>query len=146
MNLQKFTLKKIDDLILELNPKNQDFNDLMELKNILMQGSKGDSINSNALAKFIKSEQYLRQQKVASAISELDYINKKYPDSPLSPLINLRASLLYYRLGKFNQSLKFAKSLENSVYADRGIILTGQIYEYKLKNFKEAENPIFKNN
>ena len=30
--------------------------------------------------------------------------------------------------------------LKNSVYADRGIILTGQIYEYKLKKFNEAES------
>ena len=60
----KVTLKKIDDLILGLNPLNQDFNDLMELKNILMQGSKGDSTNLKAFSKFIKSEQYLRQQKV----------------------------------------------------------------------------------
>ena len=81
----------------------------MELKNILMQFSKGDSTNINAFNKFIKSEQYLRQQKVASAISELNYINMEYLDSPLLPLINLRASLLYYRLGKFEQSLKFAK-------------------------------------
>ena len=136
----KVTLNKINDLILGLNPLNQDFNDLMELKNILMQFSKGDSTNINAFNKFIKSEQYLRQQKVASAISELNYVDMEYPDSPLLPLINLRASLLYYRLGKFEQSLKFAQSLENSVYADRGIILTGQIYEYKLKKFNEAES------
>ena len=134
------TLTKINDLIIELNPLNQDFNDLMELKNILMQGSKGDSSNINAFNKFIKSEQYLRQQKVASAISELNYINKEYPDSPLIPLINLRASLLYYRLGRYEQSLKIAQGLENSIYADRGIILTGQIYEYDLKNFKKAES------
>ena len=108
----KVTLNKINDLILGLNPLNQDFNDLMELKNILMQFSKGDSNNINAFNKFIKSEQYLRQQKVASAISELNYVDMEYPDSPLLPLINLRASLLYYRLGKFEQSLKFAQSLE----------------------------------
>ncbi|MBD41758.1 MAG: hypothetical protein CMC66_05185 [Flavobacteriaceae bacterium] len=134
------TLTKINDLIIGLNPLNQDFNDLMELKNILIQGSKGDSTNINAFNKFIKSEQYLRQQKVASAISELNYINKEYPNSPLIPLINLRASLLYYRLGRYEQSLKIAQGLENSIYADRGIILTGQIYEYELKNFKEAES------
>ena len=111
----------------------------MELKNLLIQSSKGDSSNFIAFNKFIKSEQYLRQQKIGAAISELNYVNKEYPNSPLMPLINLRSSLLYYRLGKFEQSLEIIKGLENTLYADKGIILSGQIYEYELKNFKKAE-------
>ena len=35
----------------------------------------------------------------------------EYPDSPLLPLINLR-ELLYYRLGKYEQSLKLHRVLK----------------------------------
>ena len=133
------TLKIIDKLFLSIQPMDESFNDLMELKNLLALYYQNDSLNNKAFKHFIKSEWYLRQRKVPNAISELNYINNYYPSSSIMPLANLRLSLLYYRLKDYDMAIKVVKKLENTSFEDRGIILLGQIYEFCLNDLKKAK-------
>ena len=69
------------------------------------------------------------------------YINDKFTFSKITPLANLRISLLYYRLKDYDNALQFASDLENTEFADKGIILSGQIYE---KNIFDREKALEK--
>ncbi|MFL2997379.1 MAG: tetratricopeptide repeat protein [Candidatus Neomarinimicrobiota bacterium] len=133
------TIEIIDELFLTIQPANAFFNDLMELKNLLTIYYSDDLQNNEAFKHFIKSEWYLRQQKVPNAISQLNFITNHFPFSNIIPLVNLRLSLLYYRLKNYKMAIKTIKKLEETAFEDRGIILLGQIYEFHLDDLKKAK-------
>ena len=138
------TIEIIDDLLLTIQPFNESFNDLMELKNLLTLYYQDDSQNNEAFRYFMKSEWYLRQQKVPSAISQLNFLTDHFPSSNIIPLANLRLSLLYYRLKDYEMAIKTIKKLEKTSFEDRGIILLGQIYEFHLNDLKKAKQHYMK--
>ena len=133
------TLKAIEKLLFSIEPLDESFNDLMELKSLLTLYYKSDSLNQNAFKHFLKSEWYLRQQKIPNAISELNYITKEFSSSNIVPLTNLRISLLYNRINKPDKALETIKKIEGTSFEDQGIILSGQIYEHKIMNLKKAK-------
>ena len=133
------TIEIIDELFLTIQPANEFFNDLMELKNLLTIYYSDDPQNNEAFKHFIKSEWYLRQQKAPNAISQLNFIANHFPSSNIIPLVNLRLSLLYYRLKNYKMAIKTIKKLEETAFEDRGIILLGQIYEFHLDDLKKAK-------
>ena len=134
------TIKAIDELLPTISPSDKSFNDLMELKNLLISYYKNDPQNTKAFKHFLNAEWYLRQQKLTNALSELNYIKNNFPNTNIIPLINLRVSLLYYRLKEFDKSLMTAKLLNDTIFEDRGIILSGQIYEYKFFDLNKAKS------
>ncbi len=134
------TLKAINDLLPEIGPSDKAFNDLMELKNLLISYSKNDPQNNEAFKYFLNAEWYLRQQKLTHSLSELNYVKNNFPMANIIPLVNLRISLIYYRLKEFDKSLDAAQLLKNTPFEDRGIILSGQIYEYKYIDLKKAKS------
>ena len=133
------TIEIIDDLFLTIQPANEFFNDLMELKNLLTLYYSDDPQNNEAFKHFIRSEWYLRQQKTPNAISQLNFITNHFPSSNIIPLVNLRLSLLYYRLKNYKMAIETIKKLEETAFEDRGIILLGQIYEFHLDDLKKAK-------
>jgi len=133
------TIEIIDDLFLTIQPANEFFNDLMELKNLLTIYYSDDPQNNEAFKHFIRSEWYLRQQKTPNAISQLNFITNHFPSSNIIPLVNLRLSLLYYRLKNYKMAIETIKKLEETAFEDRGIILLGQIYEFHLDDLKKAK-------
>ena len=133
------TIEIINELFLTIQPANEIFNDLMELKNLLTVYYSDDPQNNEAFKHFIQSEWYLRQQKVPNAISQLNFITNHFPSSNIIPLINLRLSLLYYRLKNYKMALETIEKLNETAFEDRGIILLGQIYELHLDDLKKAK-------
>ena len=132
------SLLLIKDFLKETSPTNSTFNDLMELRTILSRYTSEKEEDNLPLHYFLRSEYFLRQKKTGNAIEELMYVLDNYPKSKITPLVNLRLSLLNYKIGSLDESLKFATNLEGSEYEDRGIILIGQIHEYKLSNIEKA--------
>ena len=123
-------LSIIDDIFLSLNPTNNAFNDLMEIRDIINHYYiKNDEKNKSAFIKFLKSEFLLKQRKIAEASQLLDYIIKNNEDIELIPLISLRRAIILMRLKKFNEALNLVESIKSSIFADRSIIMSGQIYE-----------------
>ena len=133
------TIEIINELFLTIQPANEIFNDLMELKNLMTSYYSDDPQNKEAFKHFIQSEWYLRQQKVPNAISQLNFITNHFPSSNIIPLINLRLSLLYYRLKNYKMALETIEKLNETAFEDRGIILLGQIYELHLDDLKKAK-------
>jgi len=86
----------------------------------------------------LKAENYLRQKKLGDAIQELLFVINELPNAKIIPLVNLRLSLLHYRLKDYERALEFALTLQDTDLADKGIILSGQIYEFKLSNLEKA--------
>ena len=132
------TIQIVNESMFNISPLDGSFNDLMELKNFLTKYYSTNDEDKVAFTHFLKAEHYLRQKKIGDAIRELIYINTELKSSKIIPLTNLRLSLLYYRLKDFDNALKFAFSLDKTEFADKGIILSGQIYENKILDIEKA--------
>ena len=132
------TLKMVNSSLFNLIPVDPSFNDLMELKNIINKYYQTGVEGQEAFLHFLKAENYLRQKKLGDALRELLFVKNKFPNAKITPLINLRLSLLHYRLNDYDKALGFAMTLQDTDLAEKGIILAGQIYEFKLSNLEKA--------
>ena len=129
----------INEIFTTINPTNNTFNDLMEVRDIINHYySEVDEISKTAFIEFLKSEYLLKQGKISEASQLLDYIIKNNKDSELVPLISLRRAIVLMRLKKFDQALSQVQSIENTIFADRSIIMSGQIYEQIYNNTQKA--------
>jgi len=129
----------INEIFSTINPTNNTFNDLMEIRDIINHYySEVDETSKTAFIEFLKSEYLLKQGKISEASQLLDYIIKNNKDSELVPLISLRRATVLMRLKKFNQALSQVQSIENTIFADRSIIMSGQIYEQIYNNTQKA--------
>jgi len=132
------TLQMVNSLLFNMIPVDPSFNDLMELKNIINKYYQTDGEGQEAFLHFLKAENYLRQKKLGDAIQELLFVINELPNAKIIPLVNLRLGLLHYRLKDYERALEFALTLQDTDLADKGIILSGQIYEFKLSNLEKA--------
>ena len=132
------TIQIVNESLFKISPLDGAFNDLMELKNFLTKYYSTNDEDRVAFAHFLKAEHYLRQKKIGDAIRELVYINTELSSSKIIPLTNLRLSLLHYRIKDYDNALQFAFSLDETKFADKGIILSGQIYEKKIFDLDKA--------
>ena len=132
------TIQIVNESLFKISPLDGAFNDLMELKNFLTKYYSTNNEDKVAFAHFLKAEHYLRQKKIGDAIRELVYINTELSSSKIIPLTNLRLSLLHYRIKDYDNALQFAFSLDETEFADKGIILSGQIYEKKIFDLDKA--------
>ena len=129
----------INEIFTTINPTNNTFNDLMEVRDIINHYySEVDEISKTAFIEFLKSEYLLKQGKISEASQLLDYIIKNNKDLELVPLISLRRAIVLMRLKKFDQALSQVQSIENTIFADRSIIMSGQIYEQIYNNTQKA--------
>tara|TARA_B100001248_G_scaffold140051_1_gene105135 strand:- start:4586 stop:6442 length:1857 start_codon:yes stop_codon:yes gene_type:complete len=135
--LIKFLTASPDSILydIELSFNNIDqsdnaFNDLMELKNLIFKYCNENS-NYESFKYFQKSELFVRQKKLGDAIKELEYLVNNFPDSAIKPLAQLRLAVLNFQLGNHNDALDYAFLLDNTEFAEQGIILSGQVYETK---------------
>ena len=129
----------INEIFTTINPTNNTFNDLMEVRDIINHYySEVDEISKKAFIEFLKSEYLLKQGKISEASQLLDYIIKNNKDLELVPLISLRRAIVLMRLKKFDQALSQVQSIENTIFADRSIIMSGQIYEQIYNNTQKA--------
>ena len=138
--LIKFLTASPDSILynIELSFNNIDqsdhsFNDLMELKNLIFKCCSENS-NYESFKYFQKSELFIRQKKLGDAIKELEYLVNNFSDSAIKPLAQLRLAVLNFQLGNLNDALDYAFLLENTEFAEQGIILSGQVYEAKEKD------------
>ena len=120
----------VNAALLKLTPVNPFFNDIMELKNLINKYYDSNQQDRSAFIHFIKAENYLRQKKLGDAMQELLFAIDEFPDSKITPIMNLRLALINLKLNDYDNALSFALSLENTDLADKGIILSGQIYQH----------------
>ena len=105
----------------------------MELKNLVYKYCNVSS-DYASFKYFQKSELFIKQNKLGDAIKELEYLIDNFPESSIKPLAHLRLAVINFKLGFFSNALNYALLLENTEFADKGIILAGQIYEIQGKD------------
>ncbi|MCS5638752.1 MAG: tetratricopeptide repeat protein [Candidatus Marinimicrobia bacterium] len=133
------TLTLIEAELSSIPPAEPSFNDLMELKDILTQYYRTNQLEEQKLFKhFLNAELLIRQRKTSEAIEELKFLVEQNPDAAISPLAILRQALLFQRIQRYDEALQLAHSLGETAMADRGIILSGQIYELHLGETEKA--------
>ena len=133
------TLALIDSFKFDLTPIDSEFNDLIELNNMIIEYFDEEEDSKNAFVHYQKSEYLLKQKKIGDAIEELTYIKNTLMNKKIGPLIDLRLAILYYRLKDFDNALKVASLLENTRFADIGIIFTAEIFEKSLFDHEKAK-------
>ena len=138
INKPDSTLEIVNNILFDLVPLDPVFNDFMELKSIITKYYSENEVDQKAFTHFIQSEIFIRQNKLGDSIEELQYIKTELKESKIVSLVNLRLSLLFYRLKSYENALELAQSLQDTDLADKGIILTGQIYELKLSKPEKA--------
>ena len=104
------------------------FNDLMELKNLITKYYREPS-DYSSFKYFQKSELFIRQKKLGDALKELEYLVENFPDSPITSLANLRLAIIHFQLKNYSNALNYTLLLDSTEFSDKGIILSGQIYE-----------------
>lgn len=134
----------IDSVLSEIDLENPLFNDLMELKIFFSKYYSADNQNKSALTYFMKSEFYVKQKKIGDAINQLVYLIDNHPNSNIISLAILRISLLYYKIGEYEKTIKYSSYLQNTEFEDQGIILSGQTYQYELNELNKALNNYMK--
>tara|TARA_Y100000590_G_scaffold470473_2_gene665480 strand:+ start:344 stop:2215 length:1872 start_codon:yes stop_codon:yes gene_type:complete len=133
------TLTLIEAELNSIPPAEPSFNDLMELKDILIQYYPKDRPEEQKLFRhFLNAELLVRQRKTSEAIEELHFLIEQNPDAEISSLAILRQALLLQRIQRYDDALLLAQSLEETKLADRGIILSGQIYELYIGEMEKA--------
>ena len=133
------TLALIEMELNSIPPGEPSFNDLMELKDIIIQYCPKDQPEEQKLFRhFLNAELLVRQRKTSEAIEELHFLVEQYPDAEISSLAILRQALLFQRIQRYDDALLLAHSLEETKMADRGIILSGQIYELYMGEIEKA--------
>ena len=71
-------------------------------------------------------------------VKELEYLVKNFPNAPITSLAHLRLAMIHFQLENYANALSYTLLLENTEFADRGIILSGQIYEIQQENIETS--------
>jgi len=122
-------LTMIDNAFKTIMPTNKYFNDLMELRDFInYYYVKIDAEGKEVFKNYLRAESLLKQRKIFEANQLLEYIQNNN-NKIISPLISLRRSIILIRLRKYDDALSQLNTLNGSIYSDRGIIMSGQIYE-----------------
>ena len=116
-------------------PSDPLFNDLMELKNIIIKYCSNPA-DSLAFKHFQKSELLIRQKKLGNSVKELEYLVNNFSEANMLPLAHLRLAIVNFQLADYDAALHYAILLENTEFADKGIILNGQINEMQGMNIE----------
>ena len=116
-------------------PSDPLFNDLMELKNIIVKYC-SNPIDSLAFKHFQKSELLIRQKKLGNSVKELEYLVNHFSEANMLPLAHLRLAIVNFQLADYDAALHYALLLENTEFEDKGIILNGQINEMQGMNIE----------
>ena len=126
-------------------PDNIYFNDLMELRDFINHFyTNADEKGKEGFIDFLKSESLLKQRKVFEANQLLVHIKSSNNSKNISPLLSLRRAIILTRLKKYNEALSELNFLEGTIFADKGIIMSGQIYERFYNDSSKASEFYFR--
>ena len=92
----------------------------------------------------MKSESLLKQRKVFEANQLLAYIKSSNNSKNIAPLLSLRRAIILTRLKKYNEALSELNFLEGTIFADKGIIMSGQIHERFYNDSSKASEFYFR--
>ena len=133
------SLTLINESFKSLAPNDKHFNDLMELRDFINHFYvKVDEKGKKGFIDFLKSESLLKQRKVFEANQLLEHIKRNNNNETISPLISLRRAIILTRLRRYDEALNQLNLLEGTMFSDKGIIMSGQIYEQFYNDSQKA--------
>ena len=126
-------------------PDNIYFNDLMELRDFINHFyTNADEKGKEGFIDFLKSESLLKQRKVFEANQLLVHIKSSNNSKNIAPLLSLRRAIILKRLKKYNEALSELNFLEGTIFADKGIIMSGQVHERFYNDSSKASEFYFR--
>jgi len=135
----------INESFKKILPDNIYFNDLMELRDFINHFyTNADEKGKEGFIDFLKSESLLKQRKVFEANQLLVHIKSSNNSKNIAPLLSLRRAIILTRLKKYNEALSELNFLEGTIFADKGIIMSGQIYERFYNDSSKASEFYFR--
>jgi len=129
------TQVSIKNLLNTIHPKNELFNDLMELQDLLQQHYFSGSIeDKSAFVKFVQAEYQLTQNKYPEAIETYRSLRSEFSNTSIVPLSMLREALVRQLFQQTTHVLDLAEQLTKTELADYGWTLKAEIIEHSFKN------------
>jgi len=129
----------LDKMFSEINSMSNQFNDLMEIRDMInFYYKEVDEEEKNVFKEFLKIEYLLKQRKIYEANQKLELVINNNKNSKLIPTLSLRKALILLTIKQYDLALIEINRLEKSNLADKCIILSGQIYEQIFKDNEKA--------
>ncbi len=124
-----------ESTIAETEPKEAYFNDLMEIQDLIQTGySEGSPTDQAAFLVFFQGEALIRQNKLSQAGELLEALKNEQPEAMIIPWAILRAAMVNVDLGDYDRALEITGQLNETLLADIGVTLAGEIAEKSLGN------------
>ncbi|MFH1851367.1 MAG: tetratricopeptide repeat protein [Candidatus Neomarinimicrobiota bacterium] len=125
-------LTLIETTIAETQPTHANFNDLLEVQNLIATYYSNTSENDRAAFQiFLQAENLIRQNKLSQGAQLLQALRREQPNLALIPLVTLRLALLTALTSDITAAVDLALALAGTELADQGLALAGEIHEIR---------------
>ncbi len=129
----------IETTMRNILPTAKEFNDLMELRDLIQQHYlNGNEDDKTAFKTYLLGEFLVRQHKLSEAAETFAFLREKFPTASITTLATLREALIRLTLNQIPKALSLAQDLTRTSMADKGWALTGEIVETREYNPQKA--------
>lgn len=135
------TLKILDELLVNMVPTDNQFNDFMELQAIInMHYTDGDDSNKEAFQHYLSGEMLLKQNKLSEAVLIFSTIRENQNSASIAKLASTREIFTLLQMNQFDEAMIRLNWLLTSDAGDKGLILAGEIFQYIRNDQQKALN------
>ncbi len=135
------TLKILDELLVNMVPTDNQFNDFMELQAIInMHYTDGDDGNKEAFQQYLSGEMLLKQNKLSEAVLIFSTIRENQNSASIAKLASTREIFTLLQMNQFDEAMIRLNWLLTSDAGDKGLILAGEIFQYIRNDQQKALN------
>lgn len=125
------TLAILDNILVNIAPTDNQFNDFMELQSIINRYyTDVDEKNKRAFQQYLVGELLLRQNNLSEAESVFSTILKNHNSAPISEIASIREIFIQLQLNQIDKAMESLNWLLRSDTGDKGLVLAGEIFQY----------------
>lgn len=125
------TLAILDNMLSNMTPTDNQFNDFMELQSIINSHYTDVDANSrHAFQQYLFGELLLKQNNLSEAASIFSAIRKNQNFVTISGIASTREIVTQLQLNQFDEAMKSLNWLIHSETGDKGLVLAGEIFQY----------------
>ncbi len=125
------TLKILDELLTNMIPSDNQFNDFMELQTIInIHYTDGDDSNKEAFQHYLSGEMLLKQNKLSEAALIFSTIRKNQDSASIAKLASIKEIFTLLQMNQFDEAMIRLNWLLTSDAGDKGLVLAGEIFQY----------------
>lgn len=125
------TLKILDEMLVNMVPTDNQFNDFMELQAIInIYYTDGDDGNKEAFKHYLSGELLLKQNKLSEAALIFSTIRENQNSASIAKLASTREIFTLLQMNQFDEAMIRLTWLLTSDAGDKGLVLAGEIFQY----------------